>query len=189
MQMTPDDELMRRIASGDALAFDTLVRRHLPKAFAVARRILPSREDAEEAAQDAFNKIWVKAPLWQPEKARFTTWLYRVVVNAALDIARKRTPRGVAQSEEMLAAIADATPASDVQMVAHEEAVAVREAVASLTAQQRAAITLCYFEHHTNPQAAAVMGLHVKALEGLLVRARRALREQLEKRKEARHAA
>ncbi len=170
---------MARVAKGDGQAFDMLVRRHLPRAFAIAQRVLANSADAEEASQDAFTKIWVRACDFDAKRAKFTTWLYRIVVNTALDLARKRQPGMVADAEGVLSTIADTTPNMESTLIASQEEEAVREAVAALTPQQRAAVTLCYFEHHTNPEAARIMGLHVKALEGLLVRARRTLRDVL----------
>lgn len=170
---------MTRVAKGDGQAFDTLVRRHLPRAFAIAQRVLSNGADAEEASQDAFTKIWVRAVDFDANRAKFTTWMHRIVVNTALDLARKRQPGMVADAEDVLAMISDPSPSVETTLMASEEESAVRKAVATLTPQQRAAVTLCYFEHYTNPEAARIMGLNVKALEGLLVRARRTLRELL----------
>lgn len=179
---------MEAVARGDGHAFDLLVRRHLPRAYAIARRILLTQADAEEAAQDAFTKIWVKAADWQPNRAKFTTWLHRIVVNAALDMARKRHPGFVADGESVLATLSDATPSIEARLSEAESHQQLRAAVAALTPQQRAAVTLCYFEHYTNPEAAKLMGIHLKALEGLLVRARKQLREHVSPL-EDRHAA
>lgn len=187
-QSPPDEQLMEAVATGDGHAFDALVRRHLPRAYAIARRVLSNQADAEEAAQDAFTKIWVKAADWQPGRAKFTTWLHRIVVNSALDLARKRQPGFVADAETVLATLADASPSVEARLGQNEEEAQVRTAIAALTPEQRAAITLCYFEHYTNPEAASMMGIHLKALEGLLVRARKKLRETLSTL-EARHAA
>lgn len=173
-----DEQLMARIAQGDRRAFDWLVRQHLPRAYAIARRVLSNRADAEEAAQDAFTKLWVHASDWQPGKAAFSTWMYRIVVNAALDIARrKQLP--VTTDEAVLGLQADTTPDVDIRMGDDEEKQRVRAAVETLTPQQRAAVSLCYFEEMTNPEAAQAMGIHIKALEGLLVRARKTLRQIL----------
>jgi RNA polymerase sigma-70 factor (ECF subfamily) len=174
----PDSELMARVARGDALAYDTLVRRHLPRAFAIARRTCNNTQDAEEAASDAFTKIWVKARDWQPERASFTTWLHRIVVNAALDIARKRRPAS-SMDAQALERIADSSANVESVLMESEEQARVQAAVAQLTPQQRTAVGLCYFEEYSNAEAAALMGLNVKALEGLLVRARRHLRDLL----------
>ncbi|MFM9890910.1 MAG: sigma-70 family RNA polymerase sigma factor [Rickettsiales bacterium] len=188
IQSPPDEQLMEAVASGDGHAFDALVRRHLPRAYAIARRVLSNQADAEEAAQDAFTKIWVKAADWQPDRAKFTTWLHRIVVNSALDMARKRTPGFVADAEAVLATLPDATPNIEAQLGQAEQQALVRQAVATLTPEQRAAVTLCYFEHYTNVEAAKMLGINLKALEGLLVRARKKLRETLGPM-EHRHAA
>lgn len=169
---------MAATASGDQRAFDSLVRRHLPRAYAIARRVLPTQSDAEEAAQEAFNKVWTHARDWDASRSAFTTWLYRIVTNAALDIARKRK-LPTTSDELVLHAQADDTPLIDERLSEEEEKNRVRRAVEELTPQQRAAVTLCYFEEMTNPEAAKAMGIHLKALEGLLVRARKTLRTVL----------
>lgn len=176
-----DEQLMARIAKGDEHAFNWLVRQHLPRAYAIARRVLNERSDAEEAAQDAFTKLWVKAAQWQPGKAKFSTWFYRIVVNAALDLARrKKLP--TTSNETLLAMQADTDASIETRLEEADEHHALQAALATLTPAQRAAVTLCYFEEMTNPEAAKAMGMHVKALEGLLVRARKTLRDVLSKK-------
>ncbi len=182
-----DEQLMARIATGDARAFDQLVRAHLPRAYAVARRILLNQQDAEEAAQEAFTKVWVKAAEWQPGRAAFTTWLHRVVVNCALDMVRKRQGNMV-RDPLVLESLTDDAASAEETLIVREESEAVHKAVAELTAPQRAAITLCYLQSMSNEEAAASMGIHLKALEGLLVRARKTLRTLLPM-KESRYAA
>lgn len=169
---------MARVSTGDARAFDALTRKHLSRAYAIARRVLYNTADAEEAASDAFTKLWTHAADWQPGKAKFTTWLYRIVVNAALDIARRKK-LDTTSDETVLMMQADSTPNIEAVIEDEDEQRAVRAAIESLTEAQRAAVSLCYFEEMTNPEAAAVMGIHVKALEGLLVRARKTLRTVL----------
>lgn len=185
----PDDaQLMAKIAQGDTVAFNLLVRRHLPRAYAIARRTLTRDSDAEDAAQEAFTKVWVHARDYAPEKAAFTTWLHRIVVNASLDMARRKRPTAV--EDEVLNAVADSRDSVEQEAMVHEEAGMVQQAIAALPAQQRAAITLCYTEEYSNAEAASIMGIHIKALEGLLVRARKSLRTTLGTLKEgARHAA
>lgn len=92
------------------------------------------------------------------------------------DMMRPSTP--VRRSTTLLVAALIVLVSSG-QAIEHQEASRVREAVQALPAQQRLAVTLCYFEEFTNPEAAEYMGLHLKALEGLLVRARRRLRQTL----------
>ncbi len=187
-QPTPDAQLMALVAQGDQAAFSALVKRHLPRAYAIARRTLSSDSEAEDAAQEAFSKIWVNARDYKPEKAAFTTWLHRIVVNASLDMARKKRPMAV--EDEVLHAVADTRDNAEQQLSDDEQAQQVQAAIAALPAQQRAAITLCYTEEYSNAEAASMLGIHIKALEGLLVRARKSLRSKLgEMKKGARDAA
>lgn len=177
-EQTADEQLMARVAQGDAQAFNLLVRRHLPRAYAIARRVLNSNAEAEDAAQEAFTKIWVRARDYRADKAAFTTWLHRIVVNASLDMARKKRP--IAVEDDVLHAVADTRDNAEAIAAGNEESARVQAAIAELPAQQRAAVTLCYTEEYTNAEAAKLMGVHLKALEGLLVRARKSLRLKLD---------
>ncbi|MEM7445599.1 MAG: sigma factor, partial [Pseudomonadota bacterium] len=71
-----DDALMGRIAEGDAPAFRQLLNRHLAPVTSFCFRQLGNRQDAEDAAQDTFLKVWQAAAGWKPE-AKPTTWIYR----------------------------------------------------------------------------------------------------------------
>jgi RNA polymerase sigma-70 factor (ECF subfamily) len=176
-QRASDESLMGRAAAGDAAALRLLVERHLPRAHAIASRVLKSEADAQDAVQEAFTKVWVNAARWRPQRAAFTTWLYRIVVNSCLDMARRRTPGAV--SETVLADLPDGGDAAEIRLELDEQAARVRAAVQALPERQRMAVTLCYLEAFTNPEAAQIMDTNVKALEGLLVRARRQLRQAL----------
>lgn len=187
-QQLTDEQLMARVADGDQPAFSQLVRTHLPRAYAIARRQLGSDLEAEDAAQEAFSKIWVNARDFDASRAKFTTWMYRIVVNASVDLARKKRP--VAVEDEVLHAVADEREDAETLLSAEQKREAVNAAIAELPMQQRTAVTLCYTDELSNAEAAQIMGLHIKALEGLLVRARKRLREKLEGLKEGgRHAA
>ncbi|MFA5985510.1 MAG: sigma-70 family RNA polymerase sigma factor [Methylococcaceae bacterium] len=175
---TPDQRLMERIANGDKWAFHVLVMRYLPKAHNIARRMLSSPEDAEEAVQDAFAKLWQHAARYDPSKAASSTWFYQILSNTCLNMARRK-PFIHASIDELEDTLTDATLAQDSQLVAQQDSARIRVAVAALPERQRLAVILCYFEELSNAQAAATMGLHIKALEGLLVRARKKLKELL----------
>lgn len=176
-QSASDESLMGRIAAGDAAALRQLVERHLPRAHAIARRVLASEADSQDAVQEAFTKVWVNAASWRPQRAAFTTWLYRVVVNSCLDMARRKSP--AAESDAVLADLPDGRETVEMRLETDEQAARVRAAVQALPERQRMAVTLCYFEAFTNPEAAQIMDMNLKALEGLLVRARRQLRQVL----------
>ncbi len=169
---------MLSTAEGNKAAFRQLLARHLPKAHAIARRVLKSEQDAEEAVQDAFGKVWVHAAHFDVEKAAFGTWFYRILIHACYDKLRREPPKH-ADIDEMAEVLADGEETIEARAMGSQESVQVRKAVQLLPDRQRMAVVLSYFEEMTNPEAAAAMGIHVKALEGLLVRARRTLREVL----------
>src|SRR5579863_7989143 len=184
MQDESDDALMRRAGSGDKAAFAVLVRRHLARATAVAQRIVANRSDAEEIVQETFLRCWQKAPEWLPAndraagdagRAQIGTWLYRVLVNLCLD--RRRRPRPV--EIEAAAEVADDRASGFDARAASETSRRVAAAMAALPDRQRAALALCYFEGLGNIEAAAALAISVGALESLLVRGRRALKESL----------
>jgi RNA polymerase sigma-70 factor, ECF subfamily len=186
MQDEPDDALMARAGRGDKAAFAVLVRRHLPRATAVAQRIVGNRSDAEEVVQEAFLRCWQKAPDWQPAsglpgekpataRAQFATWLYRVLTNLCLD--RRRRPQPV--ELEAAGEIADTRDDGFAETARGEIGRRVEGAMAKLPERQRAALALCYYEGLGNIEAAAALDISIGALESLLVRARRTLRETL----------
>lgn len=177
----PDDHaLMARVAKGDQRAFSVLVSRHLGRTVRMAARILGNGAEAEDVAQEAFTRVWKQAPKWRPkghsDGAALTTWLHRVVVNLCIDRQRRKTPHPVGEN---LPEQEDTTPRADKQMESGETAQEVRIAVAELPDKQRIALTLCFFEGLSNAEAADAMDIGIKAVESLLVRARKNLRDRL----------
>ncbi len=174
-----DDELMRRAGRGDSAAFAVLVNRHLPRATALAIRITGNRSDAEELVQEAFLRTWTKAPEWKDRDAssgaQFTTWFTRVLVNLCIDRRRKPMTAPI----EAAAEVASSDPGAFETMASHETSARVLAALHELPARQRAALTLCHWDGRSNIEAAQILDISVGALESLLVRARRSLRESL----------
>lgn len=172
-----DDRLLARIAAGDRRAFAVVMERHLDRVFGLARRVLLSDSDAEEVAQEVFLTLWQKAERWRPGRARLSTWLYRVTLNRCLNHKARVQRRTTALEDE--AAIADRDPLAEQRLIETERQAGVSAAVAALPERQRMAISLTYVTGVSNAEAAAAMEISVKALEALLVRARRSLRAAL----------
>ena len=175
MMIDPDAELVARVGRGDRAAAQQLMRRHLPKMLALARRMLSDPAEAEDAVQDAFMRLWTHAARWQPGRAKFETWLYRVTLNKCFDRLRRR-PTAVLEEASH---IADSAPGPAERL---ENAVLSEEIEAALSAlpeRQRAAIQLCHYQECGNIEAAEILGVSVEALESLLARGRRALRVRL----------
>ena len=171
----PDEDLVRRVGQGDSAAIQALVARKLPRIHALAQRMLHDSTEAEDVAQEAMLKAWRQAPKWQPGKARFDTWLHRVALNLCYDRLRRRREIVTDAPPER----ADEGPAPDRGLLAAETGDRVNGALARLPDRQREAIVLCHYQELTNIEAAALMEISVEALESLLSRGRRALRQAL----------
>ncbi|KAB0679720.1 RNA polymerase sigma factor [Aureimonas leprariae] len=170
-----DEALLARIAGGEAAAERAIVARKLPRILGLAVRMLGDREEAEDVSQEAFVRIWRQAPRWRSGEARFDTWLHTVVLNLCRDRLRRKRELTVAEPPEM----ADPTPGAEQHLVRQAERQAVAAALAALPERQREAIVLQYYQELSNGEAAAVLGISVEALESLLSRARRTLRDRL----------
>ncbi|PJI43609.1 MAG: RNA polymerase [Ferrovibrio sp.] len=172
-----DTALMHRVARGDHAAYRLLVDKYLRHAVTVAYRVLFNRNDAEEVAQEAFLRVWRHAARWRADGgASFKTWLNRVVVNLCID--RKRRP-GMAALDDQVEIVDEdrATPYED--RLATETSDRVALALHKLPERQRAAILLCFWEGESNIDAAKALDISVGALESLLIRAKRTLRDDL----------
>lgn len=171
-----DEALVARAGRGDRSAAAVLIARHSGRVHALCRRILLDRAAAEDAAQETFLKLWENAGRWERREARLDTWLYRVASNACFDRLRRRrrdAPESAADE------IADERPSALDRLAADDRARAVKRALDALPERQRIAMTLCCYQEMTNIEAAAAMATSVDAVEGLLSRARKALREAL----------
>lgn len=176
MQDLADEALILKVAQGDHAAFRALVDRHLGRATALAFRIIGNQSEAEELTQEAFLRVWTAAPRWRPDGAAlFRTWFSRILTNLCIDRKRRPTMDPLEAAGEPTD---DAAPV-DQRLAERQEAAVLATAVAALPARQRAALSLCYWQSMSNIEAAQVLGLSVGAVESLLVRARRTLKEKL----------
>ena len=151
---TPDETLAEAAAGGDRAAFAVLLGRHYDRIFALAFRLTGSRADAEDLVQEICAALPVKLACWRAE-ARFTTWLYRVVVNATHDLRRRQAVRARAASGWGDWEIARQDQIS-------EEAAALdwlTHAMTRLSPELRDTVALVLGEDLTQAQAAAVLGV------------------------------
>ncbi len=139
--MDPDADLVRRVGLGDRDAAEALMARHLPKMLALARRMLSDPVEAEDAVQDAFIRLWTHAARWEPGRAKFATWLYRVTLNKCYDRLRRRPTAPL----EAAAAVADPAPGPDARLQNAALSLQIEAALAALPERQRAAIQLCHY--------------------------------------------
>ncbi len=170
-----DDSLLELMREDDGAAYRVLVERHIDRAYGLALRILRNVADAEDVAQDAMVRAWTSRQHWQGGKAKFSTWLYRVIVNRCIDLQRRVKTKDIADVDE------PADECADSITVIHRSQVygKLETAMASLPVQQRAALTLAYFDDLGNDDIAEILGTTVSAVESLLKRGRQSLRGKL----------
>lgn len=169
-----DENLMELVKTGDHQAFSELVNRHTQKFFNLAYRTLGNERDAEDVVQDSFVKIWRKPSLYNAERgAKFTTWFYRVVFNASIDMKRK--------TKRDLPLVIDVPEEDDARqdkrLMAKQSQAKLEEAIHSLPERQQAALNLCYYQNLPQKEAAEIMGVGLKALESLLSRGKAGLKD------------
>lgn len=172
----PDADDVAKAGQGDRAAAARLISRHAPKLLTVARRMLGAQAEAEDAVQEVFLRLWTHAARWQPGKAKFETWLYRLMLNQCYDRLRRRQTAPLEAAEE----IADETALPDAGLDEGMLGREIGQALEALPERQKAAILLCHFRELGNVEAAEIMGISVEALESLLARGRRSLRSRLE---------
>ncbi|HTY72753.1 MAG TPA: RNA polymerase sigma factor SigM [Actinomycetes bacterium] len=149
----PDDRaLLARHVSGDASAFSELVRRHRDRLWSVALRTTGNPEDAADALQEALISAYRGAGSYRGEAA-VTTWLHRIVVNAGLDVLRRRAARPSVPLPEAEDRVADPRD----RLAERETSLVVLEALRALPPEQRAALVLVDLEGHSVEEAARIL--------------------------------
>jgi RNA polymerase sigma-70 factor (ECF subfamily) len=169
-----DAVLTARAAGGDRLAYAALVERHLPRVYAITRRMLGNEAAAEDAAQEALLRLWTHAGSYDPSKAMLSTWLTRIATNLCLDRLRKRREEQWDDSYD-----APLPPDQEKTVADRQLAERVDAALRALPERQRLALVLCHYEDLSMAEAARAMDTSVEAVESLLSRARRSLKQLL----------
>ena len=163
-----------RVVAGDREAFRCLVKRHSPAIEAYARRMLQDAAQAQDVTQEVMLKLWLHADQYRPAQGRLTTWLHRMAHNLCVDHHRqkRRFLMDVSIPTQALdpAWIEDQAPSDP--MLSH--------ALMSLPERQAHALVLTYYQGLSNKEVAQVMAIRTRAVESLLVRARRRLKTLLE---------
>ena len=167
--------LIERVKRGDAAAYDELVRRYLRRAFAVAYRVLRQREDAEDVIQEAFAGALEHIDSFESGRP-FGPWLFRIVVNRALNARRSRALRSTDALSEDLPDTAR-SPARDLER--SEARGRLRRALSSLTERQRIIVGLFELEGFTSAEIGAMLELSDGTVRWHLHQARAALRAAL----------
>lgn len=178
MSPTDDDHvLVRDVADGDQKAFNLLVNRHAAAVRALAVRFTGNDADADEIVQDVFFKVWSHARGFDPAKAGFSTWLYRIATNRCFDALRRRKRRtwfGLDDVDDPPAP----DPSAETTLSDRQNVAAVRADILELPERQRMALLLVVTDERTAQDVADTLGVSKGAAEQLIVRARQTLRER-----------
>ena len=177
-----DEELAIEAQSGDRQAFNLLVKRHGPRMLNVAWRTMGSRADAEDAVQDAMAAAWFK--LEQYDSARpFGPWIGRIVLNKCRDHLRRRKIARFFDigPENRIDDLPSDAPDEHARAQSREMIVALNREISAMPGKLREAFVLFAFDGRSHAEAADILGVTEKAIETRIYRARKRLREKLEK--------
>jgi RNA polymerase sigma-70 factor (ECF subfamily) len=184
----PDVRLMLQVRDDQAGAFEELVERYQHRLVAVMNHLVGNPEEAEDLAQEVFLRVYRARKKYRP-RSKFSTWLFTIANNLALNSIRARQRKPVvplntrdsgplgARPEEQLVPDPGTGPVGRVQK--DELAERIRQALDKLNERQRVAVVLNKFEDMNYAEIAEVMGLTTKAVKSLLSRARTNLRAAL----------
>jgi RNA polymerase sigma-70 factor (ECF subfamily) len=166
---------MMRAAEGDMDAFEEIVLRHQQHALNIAYRFLGRAELAEDTTQEAFLRILASASRYR-STARFTTYLYNVIYHLCVDQYRRRRsgPLNPTMQPEY-----DGHGPADLAESA-ETSAAVRRAIDELPPRQRMALVLQHYEGLSYEEIGEALDCSAKAVDSLLIRAKRKLRDALQ---------
>ncbi|MGQ0486013.1 MAG: sigma-70 family RNA polymerase sigma factor [Hyphomicrobiales bacterium] len=173
-RLAADAELLAAAARRDKAAFAEIASRYYRPVYRLAWRMTGGHADSEDIAQEAFVKLW-RDPGQLREAAALKGWLMRVAANGAIDRARRRQTTPLDEAPEP----SDARPRADRSLERKEAQRRIDRAIAALPQRQRLTLSLVHFEGLSNIEAAAAMDTSVEAVESLLARARRGLKERL----------
>lgn len=173
MTNVDDATLIVRARAGDRQAFSALVCRHQATVYRVCYRILGDREDAADAAQEAFLRAYRKLDLFQGQSA-FKTWLLRLTVNVSLNERERRKSAAVLEGER-----ADPGPGPEAQALRAETAAYLHRTLQRLPANHRAAVILRDLEGLSYPEVATALAVPEGTAKGWAHRGRTQLKELL----------
>ena len=176
-------ELVRRARRGDAEAFRTIVETHSRPLWRAAFRVLNDGAAAEDAVQSAFLHAWRALDRFD-DRAQLSTWLYRIVMNAAIDLRRERTRRhalagALPEDEKGQVTVSSPVPDPHRQAVGRQLAERAREVLGDLSEVERTAVLLRHFEGCTTAEIARALGGDESAAKQAVFRAVRKLRAAL----------
>ena len=174
---TESDDLALAAAArdGDRSAYAVLIARYRGMAFAYALSALGNREEAEDAAQDAFVQAYSAMPRFDPDRAEWAAWFMRIVRNRCRDWLRRRKTRRPA---EMPLEIVDEAPGPEAVTMADDRRRVLMQAVAALPEAQRVPLIMHYAAGRTRVEIAHALGVPESTIIGRLAGGLKTLRRR-----------
>ena len=176
-----DRQLVEKFRSGDATAFEHLVRRKTSKVYGLCYRIIGNAEDAKDISQLVFIKLWENLSKYDPHFA-FDTWLYRMVTNVAIDFLRNKQSRENAINSN-LRLVRTSSDAEQGVVVQRKEIENVFNAVSAvLSPKQKTIFVMREMDDLPSSEIARVLGCRESTVRNHLFNARKLMQQQLKKR-------
>lgn len=175
MKSNNDNYYIQKIKNGDVGAYAYLVDRHKKMAFNIAKQIIGNREDAEEVTQDAFLKAYQALDTYKGE-SKFSTWLYRIIYNAAISKMRKKKLNITSIDEDYSASVNVQSTQSALQVLTNDEQkFYINRALDKMNGDEKLIVTLFYLEENSIDEVSEVTGLSVANVKVKLHRSRKKL--------------
>ncbi|MDQ3865051.1 MAG: sigma-70 family RNA polymerase sigma factor [Actinomycetota bacterium] len=174
MDRVEDEVLVRRVASGDERALSALYDRYAGLIYGTGMRYLGDRGTAEELVQDVFTSVWKNAAGFDPARARFATWVYRISRNRATDLIRRRRARVRTVDDEPLLEPGEMDPSGDLSRNFD-----VASALLRLSPVHREVLVLAYFHGFSQREISERTGTPLGTVKSRTTAALRALRETM----------
>ena len=179
--MTDDTvaSLIQRVAAQDRAAFRQLYSDTSAKLFGVLLRILGTRAEAEDALQEVYTRVWLKAARYEADKGRGMTWLITIARYHAIDRTRAR-PDQVSSGDDALAAVADPAPSAETVISARSEAGRISRCFETLEDDRAAAVKGAYLNGQSYQELAHTFNVPLNTMRTWLRRSLQKLKECLE---------
>jgi RNA polymerase sigma-70 factor (ECF subfamily) len=180
LSLLADEDLMHLVRQGDARAFELVYERHATAAFSLAYRMTGRRAAAEDVVQEAFLSLWRSGARYDHARGSVRTWVLGIVHHRAIDSLRRNLRHDSHRaSDEGLEERFEAPDRTDVVAARREEASEVRNALASLPAEQSKVIELAYFGGFSHSEIASMLQTPVGTVKGRIRLGLEKLRGQL----------
>ena len=169
-----DEELVYRVAGGDEQALSELYDRYSRLVYATGVRLLRDVSLVEELVQDAFTNVWRRAGTFDPERASFTTWLYRITRNRVVDLTRRGKARPISVGEDPLQ-----TVPGGLEPEASVDSWDLARALSRIPGEHREVLTLAYFQGLTQNEISQQTGVPLGTIKSRTTAALKRLRRAL----------